>query len=216
MMPDRSPEHWYRRIWWIGGAAFLIGVAVGVREIRTERAPLPVASSIPRFEQDAIRLDHPLTGDLSPASLKGNLRLWLYSGRELAGPPLAATVQRPAFDGDTPWLKALIAEKIPRVPPARSIRMRGWISFSSPVTVLHLRSENGYRVRFRNALGAERRLVHWEDDVTWDFACGVAAEPGRYEIEVEYFSVGGWGLFEIWGTPEVQFDPQPEAPASPR
>jgi hypothetical protein len=216
MIPNPSLEPRYRWLLWTCCAAFLIGVAMGVRKIRTESAPLPITNSIPRLEQDDIKLDHPLSGDPPPANLRGNLRVWLYSGRELAEPPLAVAVQPPVFDVNTPWLKALIDEKISHIPRDRSIKMRGWISFSSPRTMLHLRSENGYRVRFRNALGAECSLVHWEDDVTEDFACGAVVEPGRYEIEIVYFSAGGDGFFEIWGTPEVQFDPAPDPRVAPR
>jgi hypothetical protein len=216
MISDPNPEPRYRWLLWPGCAAFLIGVAMGVRVIRTESAPLPIPSSIPRFAQDDLKLDHPLFGDPLPANLRGNLRIWLYDGRELAGPPLAVAVQPPAFDVNSQWLTTLIKEKITHIPRARSITMRGWITFSSPHTMLHLRSENGYRVRFRNALGAECSLVHWEDDVTEDFACGAVVEPGRYEIEIVYFSAGGDGFFEIWGTPEVQFDPAPDPRVAPR
>jgi hypothetical protein len=216
MIPDPSPEPRYRWLLWTGCAAFLVGVAMGVQAIRTESAPLPIPSSIPRFEQDGMKLDHPLSGDPLPANLRGNLRVWLYDGCELAGPPLAVAVQPPVFDVNSQWLKTLINEKITHIPRARSITMRGWISFSSPCTMLHLRSENGYRVRFRNALGTECSLVHWEDDTTKDFACGAVVEPGRYEIEIDYFCVGGNGYFEIWGTPEVQFDPAPDSRVAPQ
>ena len=216
MISDTNPEPRYRWLLWTGGAAFLIGAAMGVRVIRTESAPLPISRSIARFAQDDLKLDHPLAGDPLPENLRGNLRIWLYAGRELAGPPLAVVVQPPAFDVNSQWLTTLIKEKITHIPRARSITMRGWISFSSPRTLLHIRSENGYRVRFRNALGTECSLVHWEDDTTGDFAGGVVVEPGRYEIEIDYFCVGGNGYFDIWGTPEVQFDPAPDSRVAPQ
>jgi hypothetical protein len=216
MTPDPSPEPRYFWLLVTGCAAFLLGVALGVRAIRTESAPLPIPASIPRLEQDGIKLDHPLFGDPPPANLRGNLRIWLYAGRELAGPPLAVEVQPPSFSVNSQWLTTLIKEKITHTPRDRSITMRGWISFSSPRTLLYLRSENGYRVRFRNAMGTECSLVHWEDDSTRDYACGVVAEPGRYEIEIDYFCVGGNGYFEIWGTPEVQFDPAPDSRIAPQ
>lgn len=216
MIPDPSPEPRYRWLLVTGCVAFLLGVALGVRAIRTESSPLPKPDSIPQLGQDDIKLEHPLAGNPPPANLRGNLRIWLYAGRELAGPPLAEVVQSPDFDVNTAWLKTLIENKFSQIPRARSITMRGWISFSSPRTLLYLRSENGYRVRFRNALGAECSLVHWEDDSTRDYACSAVVEPGRYEIEIDYFCVGGNGYFEIWGTPEVQFDPAPETPVAPR
>jgi hypothetical protein len=189
-------------------------MALGLRTIRSEKAPLPIFTTIPRSEETGLRLDHPLPANGSPANPTGCLRLWLYRGRELAGVPLAEVAEPPVFDLRTPWLKDLIDGELAHSADNFSLRMRGWITFPSSATMVHLRSDNGYRLRFRNALGDEQKLDHWVDDVTDDSMFTVVAEPGRYEIEIDYFNGGGGFFFEISSMPQVEFEPAEAPPAT--
>jgi hypothetical protein len=215
MNSNLSLEPRDRWLWWTCGTAFLIGMALGWRVIRSESKPLPILASINQFEETGLKLKHPLPRNVSPANPAGSLRFWLYSGRELAGLPLAQVVKPPVFNPGTPWLQAFIDEKLAHSSDNFSLRMQGWIVFSSPLTMVHLRSDNGYRIRFRNALGEVQRFDHWVDEVTDDFAFKVAAEPGRYEIEIDYFNGGGGLFFETWCNPQAELepamDPQPAA-----
>jgi len=209
MNSNVNPEPGNSWIWWTCGAALLVGMVLGWRMIQSRNERLPMPTSIPKFERVDLKLDHPLPGDGRTENTPGSLTFWLYSGRELAGQPLATTVQPPVFDLYTPWLCALIDAKLPRASHECSIKMRGWITFSSPSTIIHLRCENGFRIRFRNALGEERSLEHWVEDWTEDSAFGAVVEPGRYEIEIDYFSAGAGRYFGIWASPRVEFEPAP-------
>ena len=216
MNPNPGLEPQSRWLWWICGTVFLLGAALGWRAIRTVNGQLPVSGSLPRFERVDLSLNHPLPGTAAPATAAGNLRLWLYSGHELAGPPLATAVEPPAFDRFTPWLRALFDKRLARDLSDFSVKMRGWIVFSSPYTIVHLRSEKGYRIRFRNALGEEQRLEHWVDNWVEDAGFGAVVAPGRYEIEIDYFNIGDGGYFEMWGSPRVEFEPATDPPAAAR
>jgi hypothetical protein len=209
MNSNVSPEPRNCWIWWTCCTALFVGLAMGWRTILSHNERLPVPTTIAEFKREDLKLDHPLPADAQSANPPGSLRYWIYSGRKLAGRPLTIVAQPPAFDLYTPWLKALIDEKLPRASHECSIKMRGWIIFSSPRTIIHLKSENGYRIRFRNALGAERSLEHWAEDWTEDSIFGAVVEPGRYEIEIDYFSAGPGRYFEIWGSPQVEFAPAP-------
>ncbi len=197
-------------IWWTCGAAFVIGLALGSRKIHSKNELLPAPQSIRELKRDELKLDHPLSRDPRRANPPGKLRIWLFSGRALAGPPLAVVEEPPILGTYSPWLNALINEKLNHSSDNFSLKMRGWITFSSPRTIMHLRSDDGYRIRFRNALGEERSIVHWVEDVTEDLPFGALVEPGRYEIEIEYFNAGGNFFFELWGTPQVEFEPAPD------
>ena len=203
-------------IWWTCGAAFGIGMALGWRKIHSENEPLPAPQCIHQLERDDLKLDHPLSRDARRANPPGNLRIWLFSGRVLAGPPLAVVGKPPFLGTDSPWMKALIDEKLNHSSDNFSLKMRGWITFSSPRTIMHLRSDDGYRIRFRNALGEERSMVHWVEDVTEDLPFGVVVEPGRYEIEIDYFNAGGNFYFQFWGTPRAEFEPALDPDVAPR
>ncbi len=206
-----SPEPRNRWLWWTCAAALLVGMVLGWRVIRSHGDPLPLATSIPEFKREDLKLDHPLPGAAPHSDSPGSLRYWIYGGREFAGQPLTVVAQPPVFDLWTPWLRTLIEEKLARTSHECSIKMRGWITFSAPLTILHLRCENGYRIRFRNALSEEQRLEHWVEDWTEDTVFGAVVEPGRYEIEVDYFSAGPGRYFEIWGSPRTEFEPAPDS-----
>lgn len=216
MPANLNPEPRNRWLWWMCGLGLLAGMALGWRTIRSESEPLPSLASLTAAEPVSLRLDHPLSGEVAPASSAGNLRMWLHAGRELAGPPLAEVVQPPVFGNGTAWLSALINEKLGRVSDNFSLQMRGWATFSAARTMVHIRSDNGFRIRFRNALGKELMLEHWVDDVTEDFVFCAVAEPGRYQVEIDYFNGVGGYFFEISCAPPAVFepaiDPPPAAP----
>jgi hypothetical protein len=140
----------------------------------------------------------------------------LYSGRELAGPTLAVVEEPPVFGTYSLWLKMLFEEKLGGSSSNFSLKMRGWVTFLSKHTIMHLRSDDGYRIRFRNAAGEERCLVHWMENATEDLAIGIDAEPGRYEIEIDYFNAGGNFYFQFWGTPRAEFEPALDPDVAPR
>jgi hypothetical protein len=187
------------------GLGLLAGMALGWRAIRSESEPLPILTSLTAPEPVCLRLDHPLSSQAAPAGSAGSLRIWLYSGREPAGPPVAEVVQPPAFDNGTSWLSALINEKLGRVSDNFSMKMLGWVTFFASRTMVHIRSDDGFRIRFRNALGKELTQEHWVDGVTEDFVFCAVAEPGRYQIEIDYFNSTGGFFFGTSSDPQVAF-----------
>jgi hypothetical protein len=207
MPSNPNPEARDRWLWWMCGFVLLTGMALGWRTVHWESEPLPVLTFLTAPEPARLRLDHPLPGRVAPANSSGNLRIWLYSGRELAGPPLAEVVESPAFDNGTSWLGPLINEKLGHVSDNFSMTMRGWVTFSAFRTMVHIRSDNGFRIRFRNGLGQEQKLEHWVDDVTEDYVFCAVAERGRYQIEIDYFNGVGGFFFKIWTTPQTEFEP---------
>lgn len=216
MPTNLNPETRDRWLWWMCGLGLLAGMALGWRAIRSEGEPLPILTSLTAPEPVYLRLDHPLSSQAAPASFAGNLRIWLYSGRELAGPPLAEVVQPPVFDNGTSWLGAFINGKLGHVSDNFSMRMQGWATFSAPRTMVHIRSDNGFRIRFRNALGKELTLEHWVDDVTEDFVFCAVAEPGRYQIEIDYFNGMGGYFFGASCAPQAEFEPATDPSPSAR
>jgi hypothetical protein len=207
--PSTEPRSGW--IWWTCGTAFVIGMVLGWHMIRSRDDRLPVPTSIREFKREELKLDHPFAGDPPAEDVPNRLRFWLYSGRECAGPPVVVAVQSSAFDLSTPWLKTLIDERVSPTSHTCSLKMRGWVFFSSPRTILHLRCQNGYRIRFRNRLGEVRTLERWNDEWTEDSVFGAVVEPGRYEIEIDYYSLGYGRFFGIWGSPQVRFEPAPDS-----
>jgi len=207
MLTNPTPESRNGWLWLICGLGLLAGMALGWRAIRATSVPLPIPTAITAPEPLCLKLDHPLSGGVASPGSAGSLRIWLYSGRELAGPPLAEVVQPPIFDYSAPWLSAFINEKLDHNPNNFSAKMRGRVAFSVPRTMVRIRSDNGFRIRFRNASGKELTLEHWLDDVTDDFAFCAVAEPGLYEIEIDYFNGVGGYYFGVSFTPKVELVP---------
>lgn len=216
MNPENSLKR-RRWPWVLPVAAFLLGLGLGWWTIHSKREPLPIPTSIAVSTIDHMVLDHPLPGGDSPALPANALRLWLFPNADLDGAPLAEVVMPPAFDLQTPWLKELLAAKLPNNPDnIFAVRMRGEIRFSSGQTKLHIHSDNGFRICFRNSAGEERRIDNWVNDVTDDFEFEVSAEPGRYEIEIDYFNGDGDAHFRIWAdSATIQFLPVAPPPATP-
>jgi len=198
-------------MWWTCAVAFVIGMVFGWHKIRSSAEPLPVPKSLASFDRVDLRLTHPFPEVAENANAPRNLRVWLYSGHELAGPPLATSVQRPVFDKYTPWLKSFVEEKLNNDSSNFSLKMRGWITFPSARAVMYIRSEKGYRVHFRNASGEEQTVGHWTDDWTDDAVFGANVEPGRYEIEIDYFNTGDGGYFEFSTTPNAALVAAPDS-----
>jgi hypothetical protein len=198
------------------GLGFLAGMALGLRAIRSDSDPLPIVTSLTAPEPVYLGLDHPLRSQVAPAGSAGSLQIRLYSGRELAGPPVAEVLQPPVFDKNTQWLGALINEKLGGVSDNFSMKMRGWIAFSATRTRMHIRSDDGFRIRFRNALGKELTLEHWEDGVTQDFVFCAVAEPGWYQVEIEYFNGVDGFFFGASCIPQAEFEPATDSLPSAR
>jgi hypothetical protein len=207
MLTNPNPESRNYWLWLICGLGLLAGMTLGLRAIRVASEPLPILTSITAPEPLCMKLDHPLSGGVTSAGSTGSLRIWLYAGRELAGPPLAEVVQSPIFDYGTSWLGGFINEKLDHNPNNFSAKMRGWVAFPMPRTMVRIRSDNGFRIRFRNAVGKEQTLEHWVDDVTDDFAFCAVAEPGMYEIEIDYFNGVGGYYFGVSFAPKVELVP---------
>jgi hypothetical protein len=126
----------------------------------------------------------------------------------MTGKPVAEEVHPHTFDLGTPWVKALLDAKMPNVGNAFTFRMRGQIRFSAPVTDMHIRSDNGYRITFRDATGHEVHLDDWENSVTEDFYFQVTAEPGCYDIVIDFANVQGNAYFDLWSeAKDIRFFP---------
>lgn len=208
MQTDPSAEARNGWLWFVSSLALLAGMALGWRTMRSQNSPLPTVTSLSFGEPGTLKFNHPFPGGPVQAGRAGDLRISLYSGRELAGAPVATVVKPPVFYNGTQWLGELVAEKLARSSDNFSMKMRGWITLTSSRTNLHLRSDNGFRIRLRNALGQEQKLEHWVDDVTDDSAFAVVAEPGRYEIEIDYFNGVGDYFFQMSAAPQAKLEPE--------
>lgn len=216
MQPNPSAEPRDRWLWWMCGLGLLAGLALGWRTIRSEPAPLPIATSLSLSASDGLRLSHPLPQRAAAADATGELSIAVYSGRQPDGTPVAEVTKPPVFDNGTQWLSELVNERLAKSSNNLSMRMRGWITFSAARTVVHVRSDDGYRIRFRNALGEDQKLEHWVDDVTEDRVVDVVAEPGRYQIEIEYFNGVGGYFFQFSANPGSGLAPATDSPSAVR
>jgi hypothetical protein len=217
MNPEMGTKPRHRWPWALPPAAFLIGLSFGWRTIHSKSEPLLIPTSIAVSRIDHLALDQPLPGNGRPRPSTSALRCSLFPTKEMEGAPLAEAVELPSFDLQTPWLKQLLAEKLPRNPTnAFAGKMLGLIEFSSNQTKLHICSDNGFRIRIRNSVGEERLIDNWVDDITDDFELQVSAEPGRYEIEIDYFNSDGDAYFCLWADPAtIQFLPIPQTALTP-
>jgi hypothetical protein len=126
-----------------------------------------------------------------------------------------------AFDLDnTHWLQDLVLKKVNHSDNSFALKLRGLICFSAAVTEMHLKCDNGYRILLRDAHGKEMHLDDWQDAVTMDLAFQVTAQPGCYEIEIDYCNLTGGANFDLWSTSgEISFYPDeitgPKPAASP-
>lgn len=208
-----SPETQQRWIWWVCATTFVIGLGAGWWNIH-EETPAPVGPPvIAASNLDQIILAHPFP-DQPPAPSPGKLRIRLYPNVDLREPSFAEVVQPVAFGLDTPWFQVLWDKKLPNLAHTFSARMNGQIRFSAPVTHMHIRSDNGYKVFLRDAQGKTSVLDNWGDDVTYDFLFQVTAEPGCYEIEIDYNNYQGNGFFDLWSEEgDITYYPAPAAAA---
>ena len=203
-----------RWLWGTCIAAFLIGLGVGWRHIGPA-GPAPGGTSpIPASELDHVTLNHPFPARPDPEQFPGTLRIGLYPYDDMTGKPLAEEVHSHVFALDTPWVKALLDEKMPNVNRAFTFRMRGQIRISSPVTDMHIRSDNGYRITFRDSTGREVHVDDWEDNVTEDFYFQIRAEPGCYDVVIDFANVQGNAYFDLWSeAKDICFYPADPTPS---
>jgi hypothetical protein len=187
------------------GLGFLAGIGLGSRAIRSESEPFPILTFLTAPAAVPVTLDHPLPSQMASAGTAGSLQIWLFAGRELAGPPLAEVVQPPVFDNGTVWLNRLIYDKLNGSSDNFSMKMRGWVTFSAPRTRVYVKSDDGFRIRFRNALGKEQTLEHWVDGETEGFVFCAVAEPGRYQVEIDYYNNTGEFSFGTSSDQRVEF-----------
>lgn len=213
MRHRNHPDHRRRWLGWCCLATFLAGVLLGWRTIGDDRL-LPLGKTvIPPSTYHQLALANPFPARPTPTETPGSLRIWLYRMADMGDPPLAETVHPVAFDLDTPWVRALLQEKNPTVENSFTLKMRGQIRFAAPLTQMHLKSDNGYRVRLRGREGKEAMVENWANDVTTDFLFFVTAEPGWYEIEIDYNNVQGGAFFDLWSdASDIAF--MPADPAS--
>jgi hypothetical protein len=200
-----SRQRW---LWGSCVAAFLIGIGLGWQHLgEAGPAPggtLPIAAS----DLDHITLEHPFPARPDPAEEPGSLRFWLYPYDAMTGPPLADEVHPLVFELASPWVKTLLDKKLPNERHSFTFRMRGQISFSAPITHMHVRSDNGYRITFRDSTGHEGHMDDWEDAVTEDFYFQVTAEPGCYDIVIDFANVEGNAYFDLWSeAKDIRFFP---------
>lgn len=202
--------------WLWGGcfAALLVGAFLGWRTIR-DRPLLPIGNTvIPQSTYDQLTLTDPFPARPAPSEPPGSLRMWMYRAADMGDAPLAEVVHPVAFDLNTPWVKALLDQKIRSADNAFTLKMRGQISLSARVTHLHLKSDNGYRVRLRGRQGPDARVENWANDVTNDFEFTVTAEPGCYEIEIDFNNVQGDAFFDLWSeAKDIALYPADAAPS---
>lgn len=195
---------------------FLVGLGLGWRTIHDPALATTGATVIAPSNLDQLVLMNPFPARQPPAEARGSLRMWLYSNVALDEPSVAEGVHPVAFDLETPWLKTLLAEKLTNRQNIFSVRMRGQIYLPARVNHLHLKSDNGYRVRLRDAQGKEARVENWLNEVTEDFYFQVTAEPGCYEIEIDFTNIQGGAFFDLWSeSKDIAFYPAEPAADKP-
>jgi hypothetical protein len=219
-LPPRI-EHAQRWLWGMCLVAFLVGIGLGWRSIE-DVPPAPARTDeIPASVADHIVLTHPFPTRPDPATPPGSLLYSLFPTDPKLETSLAEEVHPAGFGLSDPWVMSLLDKKLPNINHAFAFRMRGQIRFMSAVNHLHLRSDNGYRITFRDAEGHEAHMDDWENSVTDDFYFKVIAEPGCYDIEIDFCNIHGNAYFDMWSeAKDIVFYPaeptaKTETPAKP-
>lgn len=185
-------------------AAFLAGWGYGRYLVQIDQVPVQGATSLAPTRFDILTLSAPLGEVASPAN--GKLHIKVFASPDLNTPLLGEFRESPNFTLESPWLRALVDQRLAAPDSPFGATMCGKIRFVAPETRLHLKVDNGYRLRLRNARGEVQSVEDWSGDVIQDFSFLVRAEPGVYEIEIDYANFGGDANFRLWSdTSEIEF-----------
>lgn len=192
--------------------AFLAGLSVvqvrlrsfGLEQFKPEKVIYP--------NRTQLTLTHPL--DLpEPGAKEQGLSVLFYRNVELSGSPWAHTVMLPSFDLSTPWIYEQLKHPGMEADVSFALKFSGSVFFCTQFTILSLRSDNGYRIRLKNAAGEDYKIENWSDEVTYNHEIELEVETGWYEIEIDYFNRFGDANFDLKSLigPPLLFGPRPNA-----
>jgi len=218
MTTSPGTDHSQRWLWGTCLVALLVGIGVGRQHLGTVPSAPFRTEPIPASLADHLTLTHPFPARPDPAKLPGELLYSLYPTDPKIETSLAEQVRPMGFGLSDRWVTELLDSKLPNVSHTFAFRMRGQIRFTQPVNHLHVRSDNGYRILFRDTQGNESHMDDWTNSVTEDFYFQVTAEPGCYEVEIDYCNFHGNAYFDMWSEGKdivfypAGFTPAPTAP----